>query len=128
MSDEDQAAETRQQIAQGEDFGSLAEQYSLDQSASRGGAIGWFTPRQIDPGLRAEVLPLSPGETTGVIPVPGGYYRILKVLDQRELSCDDWITRTVQFLEQQRIEAYLEQWVDDLRSRAQISIVGTEES
>jgi len=128
VSDEGQAGEIRQQIAQGEDFGSLAEQHSLDPSARQGGDIGWFTPRQIDPGLRAEVLRLSPGETTGVIPISGGYYRILKVLDQRELSCDEWITRIVQFLEQQRIEAYLEQWVDGLRSQAQIFIADTEES
>ena len=80
-------------IRQGEDFGSLAQNYSEDQFAANGGDIG-FVPEsalgQANPELRKLILDMTPGQVSRVIHTPEGY-RIIKLISkepagQRELS------------------------------------------
>jgi len=80
-------------IRQGEDFGTLAQNYSEDQFAANGGDIG-FVPEsalgQANPELRKMILEMTPGQVSPVIHTPEGY-RIIKLIakepaGQRELS------------------------------------------
>lgn len=80
-------------IRQGEDFGTLAQNYSEDQFAANGGDIG-FVPEsalgQANPELRKLILGMTPGQVSPVIHTPEGY-RIIKLIakepaGQRELS------------------------------------------
>lgn len=80
-------------IRQGEDFGTLAQNYSEDQFAANGGDIG-FVPEsalaQANPELRKLILQMTPGQVSPVIHTPEGY-RIIKLISkepagQRELS------------------------------------------
>ncbi|HZS54061.1 MAG TPA: peptidylprolyl isomerase [Bryobacteraceae bacterium] len=78
-------------IRQGEDFGTLAQNYSEDQFAANGGDIG-FVPESAlaNPTLRKLILEMTPGQVSQVIQTPEGY-RIIKLIakepaGQRELS------------------------------------------
>lgn len=96
--DENQARKKIQRLyellQQGEDFRTLAENYSEDSnSVETGGDLGFVAESALDKAnvdLRKAVLALQPGQISAVIPSPEGY-RILKVLGrepagQRDLN------------------------------------------
>jgi peptidyl-prolyl cis-trans isomerase SurA len=80
-------------VRQGEDFGTLAQNYSEDASASNGGDLGFVPESTLDkanPELRKLILDMTPGQVSQVIHTPEGY-RLIKLISkepagQRELS------------------------------------------
>lgn len=81
-------------LRQGEDFGTLAQNYSEDpNSAQNGGELGFLPESALDkvnPDLRKIILDMTPGQISQVIHTPEGY-RIIKLISkepagQRELS------------------------------------------
>lgn len=80
-------------IRQGEDFGTLAQNYSEDQFAANGGDVGFVPESALDkanPELRKLILDMTPGQVSPVIHTPEGY-RIIKLISrepagQRQLS------------------------------------------
>jgi peptidyl-prolyl cis-trans isomerase SurA len=80
-------------LRQGEDFGTLAQNYSEDASASNGGDLGFVPESTLDkanPELRKLILDMTPGQVSQVIHTPEGY-RLIKLISkepagQRELS------------------------------------------
>ncbi len=104
--DEDQAKKKidslYQRLRQGDDFGTLAQNYSEDQdSASAGGDLGFIRESALDKAnteLRKTIMALRPGEITPVLHTNEGY-RIMKVITkepagQRELS-DPTVQQTI---------------------------------
>jgi peptidyl-prolyl cis-trans isomerase C len=77
------AAELAKRIAQGEDFGALAAVYSLDQSRSQNGDIGARTLGTMPPPVEAELVKMSPGQVSGVLPFDT-YYFIVKLYEKAE--------------------------------------------
>jgi peptidyl-prolyl cis-trans isomerase SurA len=82
------------QLKSGADFSDLAMDYSEDpQTAGSGGDLGYVPESslgQSNPALKAAVMQLKPGETSGVIVLPDSY-RILKLVakeapGQRDLN------------------------------------------
>ena len=80
-------------VRQGEDFGTLAQNYSEDQFAANGGDVGFLpesTLEKASPQLRKMILEMTPGQVSPVIQTPEGY-RIIKLISkepagQRQLS------------------------------------------
>ena len=81
-------------LRQGEDFATLAQNYSEDpNSAPNGGDLGYVPESALDksnPELRKVILSMPPGQISPVLHTPEGY-RIIKMLSkepagQRELS------------------------------------------
>ena len=107
-----QALETR--LKQGEDFASLAENYSEDpQSTPNGGDLGFIAESALDkssPELKKLVLSMRPGTISPIIPSQDGY-RILKVISkeppgQRELN-DPRVQQTIRETLQSRRDQLL---------------------
>lgn len=81
-------------VKQGEDFATLAQNYSEDaNTAPNGGDLG-FVPEsaldRVNPELRRTILNMTPGQVSPVIQTPEGY-RIIKLISkepagQRQLS------------------------------------------
>jgi peptidyl-prolyl cis-trans isomerase SurA len=95
----DQQAKTKIQmldlrVRQGEDFATLAQNYSEDaNTAPNGGDLG-FVPEsaleKVNPELRKVILDMTPGQVSPVLRTPEGY-RIIKLISkepagQRQLS------------------------------------------
>ncbi len=85
-----QAKEKIQKIAgllqQGQDFATLATNYSEDyDTAANGGDAGFILESTLEKGanpeLRREILNMSPGQTSKIIHTPEGY-RIIKVISK----------------------------------------------
>ena len=81
-------------IKQGEDFGTLAQNYSEDSNtAPNGGDLGFVPESALDkanPELRKTILEMTPGQVSNVLHTPEGY-RIIKLIakepaGQRQLS------------------------------------------
>jgi peptidyl-prolyl cis-trans isomerase C len=65
VSSEDVAMKVIAQLKAGSDFGALAKRLSADApSAAKGGDLGWFGPRDMDPAFTNAVAQLKKGEFT----------------------------------------------------------------
>jgi peptidyl-prolyl cis-trans isomerase SurA len=72
-------------LKQGDDFGTLAQNYSEDPNYAQAGGDMGFIPQsaleKVSPELRKIINALNPGETTPILPSAEGY-RILKVISR----------------------------------------------
>ena len=69
-------------IRQGTPFMALAQQFSQNASAARGGDIGWVSEDQVDSDLASALKGLQPGQLTDPVKTQNGYY-ILIVRERR---------------------------------------------
>ena len=72
------ADKVRKRAAGGEDFGTLAGQFSDDDSKSKGGELGYFAPDEIIDQIKTAVSGLKPAEISKVVRTSHGFH-ILKV-------------------------------------------------
>jgi parvulin-like peptidyl-prolyl isomerase len=72
------AEDLRKKAAKGADFGDLARQYSDDDSKSKGGELGDFSPKDLNDQIEAAVKSLKPGDITPVVRTKYGFH-IVKV-------------------------------------------------
>jgi peptidyl-prolyl cis-trans isomerase SurA len=74
-------------VRQGDDFASLAQNYSEDQWAANGGDVGFIPESTLDkanPEVRKIILNMTPGQVSPVIHTAEGY-RIIKLIS-REMA------------------------------------------
>ncbi len=83
-----QADEVSRRIAAGEDFGKLAEIYSMDPSRERAGDIGARPLGTLPQSVEETVNALSPGGVTDPI-VYDSYYVIIKLVEKAEQQVPD---------------------------------------
>jgi len=75
----------KQQLTDGADFNSLAQQYSSGTNALEGGDLGWRKQQEL-PTLFAKIIQdLKPGDYSKVIRSPSGFH-ILHLLEQRDAN------------------------------------------
>lgn len=72
------AEAVREQAAKGGDFGALALQYSDDDSKTKGGELGGFSPNDLNDQVAAGIKNLKTGDISGVIHTKYGFH-IIKV-------------------------------------------------
>lgn len=73
--DADLMEEARDALSQkNETFATLAEIYSDDPSAPRGGDIGWVTPEQLPQPVGPAATALAPGQTSDILRAEQGLY------------------------------------------------------
>ncbi len=84
LSSEEEALKILERLKKGEDFASLARQYSLDEfTRELGGDLGFF-PRELSglpPELEEAAFSLAPGQISGVVKSYYGYH-IIQVLEK----------------------------------------------
>ncbi|MFD2246128.1 peptidylprolyl isomerase [Pontibacter ruber] len=72
-----QLEEIRKRILAGEDFATLAKQYSQDPgSAQEGGVLGFFKKKELVPEYEAAALKLEPGQISNVVESQFGFHLI----------------------------------------------------
>ncbi|MDR7400384.1 MAG: peptidylprolyl isomerase [Armatimonadota bacterium] len=82
------AEQVRRLALAGHDLAALARRYSVDTTASQGGDTGWIPRDRLHPWLAVAVSRLKPGQLSGVVRGPQGYYvvRVEHVKPGRPLS------------------------------------------
>ena len=63
----------------GQDFASLAAEYSDGPTGARGGDLGWFQRGQMMPAFDAAAFSLEKGAHSGIIETPLGYHVIVRL-------------------------------------------------
>jgi len=74
----DKALAVRKQAVKGADFGTLALQYSDDDSKTKGGELGWFLPSNLNDQVEAGIKNLKVGGISNLIRTKYGFH-IIKV-------------------------------------------------
>ncbi len=76
------AEEAQRRASSGEDFGALAKQFSQDQTASRGGDVGFFPRGVMFPKFEEIAFSAKPGDVSPVFETPKGF-NVMKVLERK---------------------------------------------
>ncbi|MGM0445986.1 MAG: peptidyl-prolyl cis-trans isomerase [Bacillota bacterium] len=125
VEDAETAEELKTKIENGEDFATVAENNSIDeQSASKGGRLGFIEKGQVIPEFEEAAFDLKVGEISDVIQTQNGYH-ILTVNDVEEASqksfeeVRDQIEET---LTNQKSQEKYQEYVQNLRDEANVEI------
>jgi peptidyl-prolyl cis-trans isomerase C len=109
----------------GEDFAKLAKENSMDASASQGGDIGLAPKGQLAPEYEQAAFSLPVGGISGFVRTQFGYH-IIKVTEKKPAgisTLDEVRSQLIDFLKNQKAEAELQKYVNDLRTKAKIEIL-----
>ncbi len=81
----DEATQILVQLRAGGDFRTLAQRYSVDPTAARGGDLGYLGKGAMNPAFEAEVFQMAPGEVRG--PIASGFgFHIVQVVARRRAA------------------------------------------
>lgn len=114
----------KQQLAQGEDFASLAQAYSDDKnSAVKGGDLGWVTPEAVVPAFREAMDQLKEGEISEPVQTPFGWH-LIQVLERktRDDTGEYRQRRAKEILTQRKFEEETELWLQKLRAESYVEV------
>ncbi len=112
-------------IEGGAAFAELAQEYSQDGTAERGGDLGFFGRGQMVGEFEQVAFDLEVGETSGIVETQFGYH-IIRVTDRREAgatSFDEVRAQIQQFLGQDAQQVAIEAYIERLRENAEIEIM-----
>lgn len=122
--DREKAEMVMQRLNDGEDFATLAREFSLGPEAEKGGDLGYFVRGVLPETFDRVIFSLPPGKVSGIIETPYGYH-IFKVLERERRG------KKVLAEQRERIRAKLKRekedqeyagWLERLRSESVIKI------
>ncbi|MBZ5486141.1 peptidylprolyl isomerase [Halomonas aquamarina] len=118
------AQQVRQRLQQGEDFASLAREFSDDRgSALNGGELGWVRPGQTVPAFEDAMQSLSEGQVSEPVRSQFGYH-VIEVEERRRQNVTDESRREQvrQAIFQRRANEELQTWQQEIRAEAFVDI------
>lgn len=116
--------ELHSRIEGGEDFETLAREYSEDPGSARaGGDLGWISPGEMVPEFEQTFKQTPIGVLSPIFQSEFGWH-FLRVEDTRtaDMSDEFRVLRARQALQQRRYEEELEQWLRETRTEAFVDI------
>jgi peptidyl-prolyl cis-trans isomerase SurA len=108
----------------GEDFATLAREFSEDiGSAAEGGDLGWTNPGQMVPEFEAAMAATSVGELSDPVQSQFGWH-VLEVMDRREqdMTREALRSRATEALHQRKYDEELDAWLRKIRDEAYVDI------
>ena len=118
------AAELKERVEGGEDFASLAREYSEDiGSAAEGGDLGWTNPGQMVPEFENMMASTEVGSISPPVRSQFGWH-ILEVLDRRDQDMSEAMRRGQirEFLHGRKYQEELDAWLRKIRDEAFVDI------
>ncbi len=114
----------RERIVAGEDFATLARNFSEDPgSALNGGDLDWIDPEALVPEFRAVMAETAAGELSQPFQTPYGWH-ILEVLGRRATDASEEVReqQAQAALRNRRYEEELQAWLREIRDEAYVEI------
>ncbi len=111
----------------GADFAELARKYSDDASGKEGGDLGFLKKGDLLKDFENALVSLKPGEVSGLIRTPAGIH-IIKLEEYRSGKQQNFesVKREIEdLLFKQKSEERFNEWLEGLRKKAAIEIIGT---
>lgn len=115
----------RQRILDGEDFETLAQEFSDDSGSARnGGKLDWTDGEKLDPQFVEEMHATDIGEVSVVFATQFGWH-ILEVLERRvaDLTEENLNNLAIRALHSRQFEEALQNWLHEIREEAFVKIV-----
>ena len=132
QADESKKTEARQKIEmvqgklkKGEDFSTLAKEYSEGPSNTKGGDLGYFSRGQMVKPFEEAAFALKPGEVSDIVQTRFGYH-LIKVTDKKPettVTYDEIKDRLGQYLKQQKLQKEMGLYVERLKSKAKVEVL-----
>ncbi|MDN5863617.1 MAG: peptidylprolyl isomerase [Gammaproteobacteria bacterium] len=120
VKDKSKAEQIIKKLDNGADFATLAKKESIDKgTASQGGELGWFKPKQMVPEFSAAIAKLKPGQYTET-PVKSRYGWHVILLEDERTSAPPSYTASKPTLARQAKSSMLREHFDKLHSQASI--------
>jgi peptidyl-prolyl cis-trans isomerase C len=117
--------EAQSRLKKGDDFADVAKKYSDDPgSKDRGGDLGYFSRGDMVPAFDAALAKLNVGQTSDIVTTEFGYH-IIQLREKKaasSMSLDEIKDDLREYLYQQRGAKRFEQYVKDLRAKADVKI------
>lgn len=114
--------EAQQKLQKGEDFSTIAQNYSEGPSNKNGGDLGYFRRGQMVKPFEEAAFSLKPNETSDVVETRFGYH-LIKVVDkkpERTLSYEEVKDRLNDHLKRQKMESEANLYINSLKKDAKI--------
>lgn len=108
----------------GEDFKKLAEKFSEDSRAKEGGMMDWLKRGEMLSSLEDVLFKLKVGEVSPVLETTSAYH-LFKIEDKKASftpALDDVRGKVYEILFQKKAREKFKEWMDELKSRAYITI------
>jgi tetratricopeptide (TPR) repeat protein len=120
------ARDLAQKLKKGDNFATLAKEYSLDRgSAAKGGDVGFFTTGMMVEPFEKAAFKLKVGDISDIVKTPFGYHLItLTDTRLRKFAGQEKDFEKAALAEKQ--EMAFRRWFSDLRSQAKIEIKSPE--
>ncbi|RME23731.1 MAG: hypothetical protein D6806_10765, partial [Deltaproteobacteria bacterium] len=119
----EEAEQLRKRLLRGEDFATLARQYSLGPEAENGGDLGFFARGTMPPAIEQSCFALwRPGQISKVVTSPYGYH-IFQLVERKpvqELTLEQARSKIEKFLMARKISEAEAYYMRKLRERADI--------
>ena len=112
---EEKAKELKQQLDDGADFGTLAEENSTGPSGPNKGDLGWFTADQMVPPFAEAVQAMEKGQVSDPVQTDFGWH-VIKLNDTRVKEApkmDEVRDQLVQLVRREKVEAQIEKIVTE---------------
>ncbi len=117
-------------LQKGEDFGTLAKEYSEGPSKANGGDLGYFSHGRMVKPFDEAAFALKPGEVSEIVETQFGYH-LIKVTDKTAATTipyDEVKDRLRQYLSQEKLRKEMGPYLEGLRSEAKVEVLVKEDS
>jgi len=111
-----------EKIRKGENFNTLARNFSEGPSSAKGGDLGYFKRGQMVPSFDEAAFGLKPGEVSDIVETRFGYH-LIKMTDKRPeftVAYDEVKEKLQQYLKQQKAQQKVDAYVKDLKENAKV--------
>lgn len=119
---EEEAQQVLQRLEEGEEFGAVAEDVSIDTgSGEQGGDLGEFTRGQMVPEFEEAVFNAEVGEVVGPIETQFGYH-VIEVTERVEPELSEVEQEIREELASAREQEAVQAWLEERRQEAEITV------
>jgi peptidyl-prolyl cis-trans isomerase C len=112
----------QEKMQNGEDFASLAKEFSQGPSNVKGGDLGYFRRGQMVKPFQDAAFALKPGEVSGIVKTRFGYH-LIKVVDKKQEGTIPYVEvkdRIAQYLKREKIQKRMGLYVEKLKENAKV--------
>ena len=112
----------QKKLKEGAKFEDLAKEYSEGPSKDKGGDLGYFRRGQMVKPFEEKAFSMKPGEVSDVVETQFGYH-LIEVIDIKPASVvpfSEVQERIKKFLEQQKTQAEMFKYIEELRKTAKV--------
>jgi len=112
----------QQRLKKGEDFPTLAKEFSECSSSTKGGDLGYFRRGQMVKPFEEVAFALKPGQVSDIVETQFGYH-LIKVTDKKpatKMAYDDVKDKIKESLKKAQVQKEITKYVEGLKEKAKV--------